>query len=275
MPIDPRITVNPLCSASSTFADDLRLWSSLGVRSVGLSSRKLADHGWDAGVAAARDAGLDVRYLLHGIYTRAGDDAGWAIERDALLRCVATAAEIGAPCVTFCSGAPGPQRWEEAADHLCRHLEPVITEAQRAGVRLAIENSLSLRVEFSFLHTLADTCAVAERLDIGVNADLYCCWVERGLTDTLRRHASRLALVQVADYRVGTLVQPARWVPGDADLPLARLLDDVLDAGYDGPIDLEILGPAIEEEGYAGAIERGVAWLTATLDRRPDRRGDG
>ena len=77
-----------------------------------------------------------------------------------------------------------------------------------------------------------------------------------------------MRLVQFSDFIVGTLVQPNRWVPGDGDLPLERLLDDVLAAGYTGIFDLELLGPAIAEEGAESALRRGLEWMTRMLDAR-------
>ena len=44
---------------------------------------------------------------------------------------------------------------------------------------------------------------------------------------------------------------PNRCAVGDGDIPVERLMGMVLDAGYEGAFDLEILGPRIEEEGYA------------------------
>ena len=41
----------------------------------------------------------------------------------------------------------------------------------------------------------------------------------------------------------------------------------VLDAGYHGPFDLEILGPRIEEEGYRAPIGRSVERASEMLAR--------
>jgi sugar phosphate isomerase/epimerase len=108
----------------------------------------------------------------------------------------------------------------------------------------------------------------ADELDIGVNVDVYCCWVERGLAQTLRDHLDRVELVQFADFVIGTPCQPNRWVPGDGDLPLERLLDDILATGYAGTFDLEVLGPAIDRIGPAEAITRGASWLGDRLRER-------
>jgi sugar phosphate isomerase/epimerase len=54
-------------------------------------------------------------------------------------------------------------------------------------------------------------------------------------------------------------------VPGDGDIPLERIIGQVLAAGYDGCFDLELIGPRIDEEGYAAAARRGIERLTAML----------
>jgi hypothetical protein len=52
---------------------------------------------------------------------------------------------------------------------------------------------------------------------------------------------------------------------GEGELPIRRLMRDVLDAGYEGLFDLEVLGPAIEAEGYAPALRRGVDRASSLL----------
>jgi sugar phosphate isomerase/epimerase len=58
---------------------------------------------------------------------------------------------------------------------------------------------------------------------------------------------------------------PCRLVPGDGAIPLERLLEQLLEAGYRGPFDLELLGPEIEREGPGRALRRGADWLRAAL----------
>jgi sugar phosphate isomerase/epimerase len=60
---------------------------------------------------------------------------------------------------------------------------------------------------------------------------------------------------------------PCRLVPGDGAIPLERLLAQLLDAGYPGPFDLELLGPEIDREGPDAALRRGADWLRAALAR--------
>jgi sugar phosphate isomerase/epimerase len=75
-----------------------------------------------------------------------------------------------------------------------------------------------------------------------------------------------IKLVQVSDFVVGTHDTPNRVVPGDGDIPLRRVLGDIITAGYDGSFDLELIGPRVEEEGYESAVRRAIDATSALLD---------
>ena len=75
------------------------------------------------------------------------------------------------------------------------------------------------------------------------------------------------ALTQISDYVIGTTRTGDRAVPGDGDVPLERLLAMVLDAGFEGSFDLEVMGPRVEEEGYPSAVRRSIERASELLDR--------
>jgi hypothetical protein len=54
-------------------------------------------------------------------------------------------------------------------------------------------------------------------------------------------------------------------VPGDGAIPIKRMLDWALAAGYGGAFELELLGPRIEKEGYLEATTRAVANIEKIL----------
>jgi sugar phosphate isomerase/epimerase len=139
--------------------------------------------------------------------------------------------------------------------------------ADRLGVRLAVEPTNPLRADLSFVFCMRDGFDLARAAGISAVLDLYSCWYERGLEHLVRKNLDVLALVQISDYALKTYNTPNRSVIGDGDVPLERLLAMLLDAGYEGAFDLEILGPRIEEEGYASAIARSVERASQILDR--------
>ena len=62
------------------------------------------------------------------------------------------------------------------------------------------------------------------------------------------------------------------YAPGDGDIPIARILGQVLDAGYRGCFDLELIGPAIEDEGYEHAVPRAITAFDELLASLPAGR---
>jgi sugar phosphate isomerase/epimerase len=268
MAIHPRVSVNPMTTIAMTLDDAIELWHELGVSLVGLNVSQLEATGWDHSIDAMRASAICVEYLNFGIPCAVTDDAGWRATEPLLQRAVETAQALGAPTFYFCTGPPGALRWEDAVDMLGHRLVRVLAAAREAGVAIALENGVSSRPELGFLHSARDTIAAADHIGADVCIDLYGCWVEPALQQTIADNLEVIRLIQISDFVVGTLSQPNRWVPGDGDLPLERLLDDVLRAGYTGVIDLELLGPAIAEEGPRSSLHRGTQWLTRMLDER-------
>ncbi len=216
---------------------------------VGVALRKLEAPGDVDAIAAAGVRVVDVI----GVGSRR---VGEAIE---------LAQRLQAPMVVLTTGRAGPATWEEAADAFAATMAPLVEQARAAGVALVLEHTNSLRADVGFVHTLRDAVDLARRIGLGVCVEVNACWGERGLADTLRDGADVLALVQVSDYAVGTTTTPDRLVPGDGDIPLRRILGDVLATGYAGPFELELVGPRIDAEGYATAITRSLAALGELL----------
>lgn len=187
-------------------------------------------------------------------------------ETDALMRTIDLAAAIGTPIVATTTGPAGHLRWEDALDQRQHDLAEVLAHARGCGVRITVENTHSLRSEVGFLHTLRDTIAAARQLGTGVCADLYCCWAERGLAETLVDGADVIWTAQYADFVHGTMTQPNRWVPGDGDLPVENLVAAVVASGFTGTHEVELVGPRIDAEGPVRAVRRAVAWLRSRLE---------
>jgi sugar phosphate isomerase/epimerase len=268
MTVHPRICVSAISSFRNSLAEDLAFWDRHSIDRVGVSVAKLEAHGWRDGVARVSDAighGLRVVNLIGLGPFRLAMPEQWDAQRERLVRSVDAARQFDAECLVFTTGPATPLSWDEAADALAAALAPVLVEARAARVPFAIEHTNSLRVDVGFVHTLHDVIDLAERLDTGVCMEINACWAERDLAQTIARGHDRIRLVQVSDFRVGTLATPDRLVPGDGDIPLPRVLGDVVAVGYRGSFDLELIGPRIEDEGYDRAVPRAVKALDALL----------
>jgi sugar phosphate isomerase/epimerase len=100
-----------------------------------------------------------------------------------------------------------------------------------------------------------------------VVVDFYSAWYERGLEELVHKQIDLVGLVQICDYKLGTFDMPNRSVIGEGDIPVERLIGLMLEAGYSGPFDLEILGPRIEEAGYRASIASSLQRASEMLER--------
>jgi sugar phosphate isomerase/epimerase len=265
--VHPRICVSAICTFRQDLAADLDFWAAHSIDCVGVSVAKLEAFGWEAGTQRVADAGLRVANLIGlGPFVLTQPDQ-WERQRERLARALETGRALGAECVVFTTGPAGALPWDEAADALETALAPVLVEARALGIPFAVEHTNSLRVDVGFVHTLRDVVDLARRLGTGVCMEINACWAERALAETIVAAVDVIGLVQVSDFAIGTLATPDRLVPGDGDIPLERILGQLIAAGYAGVFDLELIGPKIDAEGYDSAVPRAVDALGSLLSR--------
>lgn len=262
----PRLAVSAVSSWRWSLDEDLTFWSDAGIEHVGLSFRKLEEAGLDAAVTRVRDAGLRVSNIVELGWWDLTAPTTWSAQQARLLAAVDAAGTVGG-CLVLTTGPAGPLDWDHAADALAAALEPVQRAARAASVPVTIEHTGPLRLDLSFCTTARDGVDLARRVGTGLCLEVHSCFAERDLEATIRGAADVLAHVQLSDFVIGSLSTPDRAVPGDGDIPLGRILAAVLASGYSGAFELEMVGPRIEDEGYASAIRRGVAHLDGLLDQ--------
>jgi sugar phosphate isomerase/epimerase len=262
-----RISVNNLCFPGTPLATDIERWRALGARRIGIQTAKMMVEGWEPYVDTLRGAGFELETIVHLNPRRFDDDAETGSFTKELSRTLEAAKVLRARSVYVTSGARGTLTWEETAERFCSAVAPCAQEARRAGIELLVEPAPALYAEFYFTHTLRDAVLLAEQADLGVVIDVFSCWTEARLRESIERAIRRCHLVQVGDYVIGDRALPCRAVPGDGAIPIARILDWILEAGYGGAFDLELMGPRIDQEGHCEAVKRTADWLGELLTR--------
>jgi sugar phosphate isomerase/epimerase len=261
-----RVSLSQITTLRWSFEQDVAFHPSVGVRALGVSVRKL-----DAiGVARARalldDAGLAVACLTSSGGFPLDDEAATAAALARTRQHLVAAAELGAECLFVLPGHAPSLAWEEQAACARPLFAALLPEAERLGVKLAIEPVSQLRMDLGFLHGFHDALDFADEFDsrwLGVVLEVNNAWIERGLYRNIRERTDRIAIVQVNDFKVGTLAPNDRVVMGDGDIPLRRICRALADAGYAGWWDIELLGPRIEAEGYESVVPRALAAFEA------------
>lgn len=267
-PIHPRISLNLISSRNWTLEQDIAFCVANGVHTVGVAAHKLGANP-AAGIAAIRQAGLRTSSVLPaiaGVPMITPPKDGISAPLQALRPAIDIAAALGSPACYFLSG-PTPSRMptDDAAAAFVTAIAPAVAYARSKGVRLAIENSSVPTRANGFVHSLNDMAEITRAAGLDMCLELQNCWVEMNLPRLFRDNARRFAVVQVSDFVVGEEARLNRTVPGDGDIPLEWLMKNLLDAGYDGMFELELVGPKIEAEGYESAIRRGLAWMSERL----------
>jgi sugar phosphate isomerase/epimerase len=260
----PRLSVSALSSINWSFADDLALWKQLAVHHAGLMGHKLSDDR-EAKIAQLKAAGITSSTVVGGSLPLAAPEK-WDAARAALNDSLDLAAATGGISAYCPPGRSTGKPWREVLDAYSKVVAPSVTYAKERGLRLSMEPSL--RADASFVNTLRDAIDVAERTGVGLIIDFGNCWMERDLREVLKRATPHIALVQICDVVIGSAMKPSpggRVHIGDGELPIRRLMEEVLNTGYQGLFDLEVLGPSIEAEGYESAVRRGVDSATALL----------
>lgn len=254
-----RISVNSLCFMGSSLAEQAVYWRELGARRVSFMSPLLLADGGAAAREVLRSGTYQFETISHGPFIAGPltpQRQQWSESRDTIMRLIDMAAELGGRSVYMLTGGHGSLTWEEAAECFCAAIAPCAEHARKSGIGLAIENAPLLYADAHIAHSLRDTIALAEMAGIGVCIELFGCWPEADLRASFERAMPRCYIVQVSDYVLGDRSLPARAVPGDGTIPLARLLKWIIAAGYKGAFDLELLGPRIDREGHVDAARR-------------------
>jgi sugar phosphate isomerase/epimerase len=263
-----RLSVHAVCFPGATFRELSGYWRELGAHRVTLASNLLLDEGLPAAREALRTSHCTVESIAHpflpGRHLEQRDDS-WRDARDTLTRLIQAAQSLGARSIYLLTGGHGSLTWEEAAEVFRTAIAPCVIQAKEAGIALMVENSAAAYADIHIAHTLRDAVTLAELAGVGVCIDLFACWAEAGLRESIGRAMPGCQLVQVCDYVYGDRSLPSRAVPGEGAIPVKRILEWTLEAGYTGTFDIELIGPRIDAEGRLAAVRRAADRVGETL----------
>lgn len=265
----PRISVNSICFIGDSLAEQAGFWRQLGAGRISLVGPQLDAEGLEETRRALASGDYALETIVHPFLPGQRldpDEQSWEEPREKLNSRIRVARQLGANSIYMTTGGIGGQTWEQAAETFAVAVAPCVELARAEGIALMIENTPPQYADLHLAHNLRDTVTLAELAGLGVNIDLFSCWTEAGLRETIERAMPRCDLVQVSDYVYGDRTVPGRAVPGDGDMPLPRLLEWILAAGYAGTFDLELLGARIDDEGHLSATGRAADRIGAVLE---------
>ena len=191
-------------------------------------------------------AGLRASSLCRGGFFPA-PSAAERRERDADNRAaVDEAAANGTDLLVLVCGPAPDGDLATARRQVLEGVETLAPYAAEQGVRLGIEPLHPMMIgERSVIVTLAQALDLAERFDagtVGVVVDAYHVWWDPELERQLERAGERVFAYHISDWLVPTTDRlQGRGMMGRGVIELKRIRAAVEEAGYDGPIEVEVI----------------------------------
>jgi len=206
-------------------------------------------------------------------------DADWDTALQEVRRRAAIAVAAGASRTNSVLFNKALQPKEELWPQTIRRLQQLDQELDGTGVRIGIKylGVRSLRPErpYVFVQSLAETLqlfAEAQAPHLGLMIDSYHWHAAGDTVEEVRQLPSaRLVgfhLSDAKDLPLLDLQDQERLLPGEGVIPLTALLQAALDAGFDGFVGMEVLGPRLAEMDAAAYLQEGMAALQTVVPRR-------
>jgi sugar phosphate isomerase/epimerase len=248
-----RLSLNQATIKRATLAEAVETCARHEIPGIGLWRDRLDEVGRSEAARLVRAAGLTVTSLCRGGFFTAADADTRAAAIADTARALEDAAAVDAPAlVLVCGGLPAGSRDLPSARAMVRDaLGALAPRAGALGVRLGIE---ALHPMFcadrSVVSSLGEALDLAEQFPIdqvGVVVDTYHLWWDSQLSAQIARAGARIASLQVCDWVVPlpTDMLLGRGHLGEGAIDFPAIAADVLAAGYEGMVEVEIFNQAV------------------------------
>lgn len=236
----------------------------------GISVWKETIEGMKPSQAAAliRGAGLRVVSMVRGGFFPAPTEEERRRKIEDNLALLKATAELEAPMVVLVCGADPRVQLAEARKQVRAGIEAILPEAERLGIRLAIEPLHPVYADLrSVVNTMAqanDLCEAIAHPSLGVAVDVYHVWWDPELKQEIERcgKMGRIFAFHVCDWKTppeDLLNDRGLMGEGCINIPLIRSWVEA--SGFSGFVEVEIFSHrywSMDQDVYLGMIKK--AW---------------
>jgi sugar phosphate isomerase/epimerase len=274
----PRFSISQVSTLTASFADDVRAYAAAGVGGVGVWEFKLGDGPDGEALEQLEASGLGSATAVPLVPSilplplLLGPEAPEP-RIESLCASVHRLAPFEPSAVLCFTGPAGDRDPDEARALVVQGLRTIASEAESAGVRLALEPFQREGIEeWSIVNTLGEAAELVAEVGsdvLGIQFDVWHLWNTPELLEEIPRHAHLLAGVHVNDWREPTRGWADRVLPGDGTADLPAILGVLEEVGWDGFYDLEIFS----DNGAFGSAYADSLWDLDAVELA--RRGRG
>ncbi len=241
-----------------------------GIPSIALWRHKIEEAGLASCVRAVRDAGLHVSSVCRGGQFPALTQAGRQKALEENYRAVDEAASLKADSLVLVVGASSEVNLIDARKMVEEGVAALVPYAQQRGVKLGLEPLHPMyAAERSVLVTIGHALELASAYsehDVGLILDVFHIWWDPQVLALIAACKGRIYGFHVSDWLVPLPdMLMGRGMIGDGVIDNRMLRVAVDQAGYKGPIEVEIFNQAIwdsdPDQVLEQMIERFVAFV--------------
>jgi sugar phosphate isomerase/epimerase len=249
-PAPARLSFNQITAGRWSLPEVVDACAEHGIGWIAPWRHKVAETGVQESARHIAAAGLRVSSLCRGGFFPAPTDAGRRAADDENRRAVEEAAALGAGVLVLVCGPPPTRDLAAARGMIADGIERLLPLADEHGVRLGIEPLHPMMIgERSALVTLGEANDLCERFAtpaLGVVIDVYHVFWDPGLDAQIARAQGRILGFHVCDWLAATKdTLNERAIMGDGIIDIAGIRARVEAAGYGGPVEVEIINPAV------------------------------
>lgn len=256
-----QLSMSELTTYRWMFEVDVQRYAVAGYQGIGIWRPKLVECGEERGIDCLLESGLSVSSLMWAGGFTGSDGRTYSFSLDDALEALRLASAVRAGCLVVYSGGRGGHTHGHARRLVHQALLELAQAAQELDVTLAIEPMHpACGWEWTFLNSIDDTLElIAEIPGLKFVFDLYHWGHLRDLLPRLSMLIPHIALVQLADASHPPSGEQDRLPLGRGVLPLRQWTQLLLENGYAGFFETELMGPEIEsccyDELLANTIE--------------------
>lgn len=246
----PRLSINRWSCRTTPLPEFLAATRQHGVEGVGLWRQDVAEHGLAEVRRQVDEAGLTVTSLCRGGFFTAADPGDRAAALEDNRRAIEEAVGLGTDVLVLVVGGLTREDKDVAAARrrVVENIADLAPHAERAGVRLAIEPMHPIfAADRGVVSTTGQALDIAEEVGsgaVGVIVDTYHVWWDPQLAASVARagETGRLLGYQVCDWNLPLAAEAlhSRGYMGDGYIDFPAITAMVAEAGYTGPIEVEI-----------------------------------
>lgn len=257
-----RLSFNQMTAGKATLKEVVDACVKQGVQWIGPWRYSVTD---DPSAAATliKDAGLKVSSLCRGGMFPAATKQERQRRIEDNLRAIDEAAAIETDLLVLVNG-PAPDRDIDAARQMVVDgIAAVADYAAQCGVRLGIEPLHPMfAADRSVVVTMGHANEIASQFEasqVGLVVDVYHIWWDPQVYAEIERAGERIFAFHVSDWIVPTPdFLMGRGMMGDGVIEISRLTRAVDEAGYKGPIEVEIFNQNLWSNSADEIVERTV-----------------